>query len=171
MQFRPFHFSLIILCFIFFLGCGVPTRGGSLQTASGHADTANLSAISRSTHSAADLGQFAGTWTAHGAVLIVARDGTATFSARTYRWCGPNVLQPCDTLSAQGQIHNGDQEQILFSRVSGPVAYGTVLASTFQPAGLAVTLTLQPNDTLLYVAYTSIALLCGPNAPAGTCGA
>lgn len=157
-----------ILSFVFLLGCGTTTRHQPVQQTSIQNQTRALSSVSLSTPG---FRQFAGKWIAHGSILIISSDGTATFSARAYRWCGVGVPQPCDTMDARGNIQNGDQEQVSFTRVSGPVAYGTVLASTFHPTGLPVTLTLEPNNTILYAANTPISLLCGPGAPAGTCGA
>lgn len=118
-----------------------------------------------------DFSRFAGVWVAHGASLSLAKDGTATFEGRTYNWCGSGVAQPCDSIDANSMIHSGHHEQIHFSRIAGPIAYGTIIASNFHPLGLAVTIELQPDDTLLYASNTVIALLCGPNAPVGTCGA
>lgn len=167
MQLRSLNFCWIF-SFIFFLGCGAAPQSAPGQQAAYHAGASNLSSTSRS---AVDLSQFVGTWTAHGAALVIARDGTATFTARAYRWCGSGVPQPCDTIDTQDRIHDGNQEQLQLTRFSGSVAYGTVTTSTFHPAGLAVTLTLQPNDTLLYAGNAPISLLCGPAAPVGTCGA
>lgn len=118
-----------------------------------------------------DFGNFAGSWFAHSSSLVLSNDGTATFVGRTYSWCGPGVAQPCDTIDERGSIHPGIQEQMQFSRASGSTAYGTIISSNFQAPGLTVTIELQPNDTLLYKSDTLIALLCGPNAPVGTCGA
>jgi hypothetical protein len=157
-----------VFSFVFLLGCGTTVQHQPAGQASAQSNTRALSSASRSTP---DFRQFAGKWIAHGSILIISSDGTATFSARAYRWCGVGVPQPCDTMDARGRIENGDQEQIRFTRVSGSVAYGTILTSTFHPAGLPVTLTLEPNDTILYAANTPIALLCGPAAPVGTCGA
>ena len=157
-----------ICSFIFLMGCTLPAQSHALPAMAAHTSTQTLSSVTRSTF---DLGQFAGTWVSHGAVLIIAQDGSATFTQRTYRWCGTGVAQPCDTISAQGQIQDGQQEHLQFSRSSGPMAYGTVTTSNFHPVGLAVTLMVLPNDTLLYAGNGPIALLCGPDAPVGTCGA
>lgn len=118
-----------------------------------------------------DFRKFARKWVAHGAALDFAEDGKAFFVERVYRWCGSHVARPCDTIAPDGRITNGYQEQIQFSRVDGSVAYGTITASNFHPQGLAVTARLQSNDTLLYAGEIEIALLCGPKAPVGACGA
>src|SRR5579885_1099202 len=157
-----------VFTFVFLLGCGTATQHQPMQQTNTQSNTRVLSSTSLSTP---DFRQFAGKWIAHGSILIISPDGTATFSARAYRWCGVGVPQPCDTMDARGGIENGNREQARFTRVSGSVAYGTILTSTFHPAGLPVTLTLEPNDTILYAANTPIALLCGPAAPVGTCGA
>lgn len=116
---------------------------------------------------------FAGTWFAHGSSLQFSEDGQAIFQGRTYRWCGPGVVPPCDSIDARNVIHAGNQEQIRFSRIanSGSIAYGTIIASNFHPRGLAVTVELRPDHTLLYASHTPIALLCSPAAPVGMCGA
>lgn len=157
-----------VFSFAFLLGCGTSVQHQPAGQVSAQSNTRALSSTSRSTP---DFRRFAGTWIAHGSLLMISSDGMGTFSARAYRWCGLSVPQPCDTMDARGRIENGDQEQIRFTRVSGTIAYGTILTSTFHPAGLPVTLTLEPNNTILYAANTPIALLCGPAAPAGTCGA
>jgi len=157
-----------ICSFIFLMGCTAPAQSHDLPATKAHTSTQNLSSVTPSTF---DLGPFAGTWVSHSAIMTIAQDGSATFAQRTYRWCGTGVTQHCDTISAQGQIQDGEQEHLQFSRSSGPVAYGTVTASNFHPAGLAVTLMTLPNDTLLYAGNGLIALLCGPNAPVGACGA
>ena len=118
-----------------------------------------------------DFNGFAGVWLSHGTRLDFAKDGTATFDERTYSWCGPGVAQSCDSIDARGFIHPGHREQIQFSYAIGYVAYGTIIASNFHSRGLPVTVELQPDNTLLYSAHTLIALLCGPGAPVGTCGA
>lgn len=107
-----------------------------------------------------DFRRFAGTWVAHGSLLTVAPAGLATFVGRTYRWCACGVPQPCDTIDAQGRRVGGNRDQLQFVRTAGARAYGAVLSSTFHPVGLAVTLTLQPADTMLSAARTPIALLC-----------
>lgn len=158
-----------VLSYILFLACGsgcgpaTPRQPARSQTAA-RADSSTY-------FTAPGFARFAGTWTAHGAMLTISSDGAATFAARTYRWCAPGIPQPCDTIDAQGHLEAGNLERLRLSYVSGSTAYGTVLTSTFHPAGLAVTLTLQPHDTLLYAARTPIAFLCGPGAPAGACGA
>ncbi len=157
-----------IISFMLLLSYGAFAPTPALQAATAHPTTAHLAF---NTHASADLGQLAGTWRSHGAVLSIAPDGSANFEGRAFRWCGSSEPQPCDTIDAQGLIHDGDHEQIQFSRVSGSIAYGTITTSSFHPAGMAVSVTLQPSDTLLYAGNTPISLLCGPHAPVGTCGA
>ena len=118
-----------------------------------------------------NFASFAGSWIAHGSSLNFASSGLATFDARTYAWCGPGVAQPCDSNDARGIIHPGGHEQVQFSRVAGNTAYGTIITSNLHTPGLAVMVVLQTDNTLLYTSQTPIALLCGPTAPAGTCGA
>jgi hypothetical protein len=161
----------VLFCILFFgcwSGCGAATQ--SLLARQAHAQVA-ISTHPSTTSAPDDFQRFAGTWTAHGALLSVSPTGMATFTARTYRWCASGVAHPCDTIDTQGHIDDGARERLQFLRVSGSMASGKVLSSTVHPVGLAVSLTLKPGDTLLYRAQTSIALLCGPRAPAGTCGA
>lgn len=151
---------------------------GSLGSSSSSSVMALMSAQKQtiathvSTSVVPDFKAFTGSWVAHGASLSFASTGLATFDGRVYRWCGPGVAQPCDYSDAQGIIHPGGHEQIQFSRVVGNTAYGTITASNLHISGLAVMVVLQSdNNTLLYTSQTPIALLCGPTAPAGTCGA
>lgn len=157
-----------ILLFGCWSGCGAARQSPLARQANAevatHRQTSTISLP-------ADFHRFAGTWTAHGAQLSVSPHGMATFTARTYRWCAAGVAHPCDTMNAQGQIADGAREHLQFVRINGSRAYGNILNSTVRAAGLAVSLTLEPNDSLLYMAQTPIVLLCGPNAPAGTCGA
>lgn len=115
--------------------------------------------------------RFAGLWVAHSASLRFSQNGWATFNERTYRWCGHGEVSPCDSIDAHGVIRPGYQEHIHFSSVAGSVAFGTIVASNLHPPGLAVAVELLPMDTLLYKSRRTIALLCGPAAPAGMCGA
>lgn len=157
-----------IFPFLFLLGCGTPAQSSALHAATIHTAATRLSYVSRAN---TDLSQFAGTWYAHGAVLTIASNGGATFEGRAYRWCGSGVSQPCDTIDARGYIHNGNHEQVQFSRVTGSTAYGTITSSSFHTVGMAVSVTLQPNGTLLYASNAPISLLCDPEAPVGMCGA
>jgi hypothetical protein len=115
--------------------------------------------------------RFIGFWYAHGAGLTVKENGQAHFEARVYIWCGPEVEQPCD--SFQGNtIINGFKADLQFSRVSGNIAYGTIIAGNVQPVGSGATITLAPADQLLFSSGKGRSNhLCGPYAPVGGCGA
>ena len=114
---------------------------------------------------------FIGNWDAHGAGMSFDRSGRAHFEERVYRWCGPGVARPCDSMNGN-LIMNGHREDLQFSRVADSVAYGVVVSSNFHPVGLSVTLTLLPGDRVLYSAgSTMIGILCGPQAEVGACGA
>ncbi len=123
------------------------------------------------TAAAPDFGKFAGQWVAHSAFLVVSTDGRVHFGARTFNWCGPHVSQPCDSINGD-QLRYGYHARVTLSGSSDSVAYGTVTESN-QPDNLHtnVTLTLGPADTLIYSNNGSVFFLCGPSAPAGTCGA
>jgi len=166
------HTICQVLALLLVVGCwsGCGTTGQNPLARQANAQVATH--IQASTLSVrADFRRFAGTWTAHGALLSVSPQSMATFTARTYRWCAFGVAHPCDSIDAQGHITDGVRERLQLLRISGPRATGKVLSSTLHSAGMAVSLTLEPNDTLLYSAQTPIAFLCGPKAPAGTCGA
>jgi hypothetical protein len=160
--------NLRTICWMFFfallLGCCMNAPRASARSISPRTSNQQLTEV-------ANFGQFTGTWTAHSSFLIFTRSGEATFEARTYQWCNAGASQPCDTIDARGYILPGDRETLQFSRIDGSVAYGAVTRSNLHPQGLAVSVTLLPNDTLLYASTVSISLLCGPRAPVGTCGA
>ena len=118
------------------------------------------------------FGKFVGTWVAHGAFLLVASDGSVKFEARTYTWCASHVAQPCDSIE-NNEISYGYHEQLALTSANASSAYGTVVASNDSPEKLnaPVTLKLGPDNTLDYINQASMTVLCGPAAPAGTCGA
>lgn len=149
-------FSLFIL-----LGCGT-----------GVTHAAQVEGSRASDSPPGTFNKFVGTWVAHGAFLVVASDGSVKFEARTYNWCGPQVAQPCDFIK-ENTIFYGYHEQLALTNANDSIAYGTVIASNDPPEKLntPITLTLGPNDTLYYASQASITVLCGPAAPAGTCGA
>ena len=118
-----------------------------------------------------DFSRFVGPWYAHGAGLTVQPDGQAHYEARVYTWCGPGVQQPCDSMKGN-EIINGYKGDIQFLLVSGTVAYGIIISGNIQPVASYATLTLLPGDQLLFSAGKGMGNhLCGPNAPAETCGA
>ena len=108
------------------------------------------------------LNRFVDFWHAHGASLNVQLDGRAHFEARTYIWCGPGVKQPCDSSQAE-KIISGLKADLQFSRVSGDVAYGTMISGNVQPVGSSETIILLPGDQLLFSAGN--VHLCGSAAP------
>ena len=154
------HVSWIFSLFIL-LGCGTGVAHAA-QTESSKATGSPTGTFSK----------FVGIWVAHGAFLIVANDGSAKFEARTYIWCAPHVPQPCDTIE-KNEIFYGYHEQLALSNTNASIAYGTMLASNDAPGkpNTPITLTLGPDNTLYYANQASITVLCGPAAPAGTCGA
>ena len=119
-----------------------------------------------------DFSAFVGTWGGHGRGLTFSSDGRAEYRARAYQWCGPGVPPPCD--SFQGNtIIDGIQQEMLFTSVVGKTAYGTITASSDDNRGRAVSFAVDANDTATFSEGGDSAgiLLCGPNAPFGTCGA
>jgi hypothetical protein len=118
--------------------------------------------------------KFTGSWVAHGASMVVSDDGSVTFVERTYKWCDANTAQPCDSIE-HNHIEDGYQERLSLTSAHDGIAYGTVISSNNPSAqpGTSFTLTLGNDNTLVYSNqnHTSTTLLCGPAAPAGTCGA
>jgi hypothetical protein len=161
------HVSWIFALFIL-LGCGT----GVAYAAPNPVSIQHPQSLSAPAVSGGDFSKFAGRWVAHGAFMSISRDGDARFEARTYSWCGPQSAQPCDSL-VQDQIRDGYNAQLVLSRTEDAIAYGTVIFSNYpaEQPNAAITLMLGPNDTLIYTNSGTVTLLCGPAAPAGTCGA
>lgn len=157
---------IILIALLWGSGASVPTGLTPIKAA--EEKSAPMQAAQRVTP---DFRKFARQWVAHGAALNFLEDGRAFFVQRVYRWCGRGVARPCDTIGRDGRITSGYREHIQFTRVSGSVAYGTIIASNLHPKGLPVAAILKPDDTLLYAGKAEIALLCGPRAPVGACGA
>lgn len=123
-------------------------------------------------HPNPQLQAFVGTWYSHGAALVLQPDGHAMYNARVYTWCGPDVPKPCDLM--QGNlIISGIQMEILFSRVEGNTAYGTIITSTVDHKDTAVRLTINNNQTAQFFEDSSNNphVLCNLHAPVGLCGA
>jgi hypothetical protein len=103
-------------------------------------------------------------WGAHGIGLSVAADGQAIASWRVYRWCGPGVLPPCDSMDGNFII-NGGNAAMMFTAVEGDTARGQVRATTDPngwPLGVDITLTLKPYGMAeLSVADSPPRALCG----------
>jgi hypothetical protein len=167
-----FSFYLRIFCWLFaslilFMGYSLSASAAAHAPASARHTLPASSALA----GAPDFGRFVGNWYAHGAGLTFDKNGRAHFEERVYRWCGPGVAQPCDSMNGN-LIINGYREDIQFSHVGDSVAYGVILSSTFHPVGLNVTLTLLPGDRVLYSAGSTMGgILCGPQAEVGACGA
>jgi hypothetical protein len=114
------------------------------------------------------FGTFAGAWSGHGGGLIIQPDGRFTISNRTYRWCSQDP-PPCDAISGSNII-NGDVQTGRLTSISGEVATGQVTHTTDPVDGPTgpITMTLDPATDTISAANVSY---CGPNAPAGNCGA
>ena len=118
------------------------------------------------------LQAFAGTWYSHGAVLVLHSNGQATYDARVYNWCGSAVSKPCDIM--QGNlIIPGIHMEIIFTRVEGINAYGTIINSTVDHKNSIVRLTINNNQTAQFTEDSSNNphILCNLHAPTGLCGA
>jgi hypothetical protein len=121
------------------------------------------------------LSPFIGTWYNHSGVLKIAADGSATFDRRVYRWCGPGVPTPCDTMKGN-LIIDGIHMQIQFTHTKDSSAYGHIIKTTTQDRNYAVVLTLHHNHTASFTEDSHgplhlNELLCDLQAQPGTCGA
>jgi hypothetical protein len=109
---------------------------------------------------------FVGEWWHHGLTLRVLPDGRASASWRIYRWCGPGVPQPCDSMSSS-MIVEGGRASIVFQSVNSGahMANGTVTSSsdrTTLPTG-PVTMVLRPYGMAdLDSIGNFITNVCGP---------
>lgn len=118
---------------------------------------------------------FIGTWYNHSGVLKIASNGSATFDRRTYRWCGPGVPTPCDTMKGN-LIIDGIHMQIQFTHTRASSAYGRIISTTTQDRNYAVVLTLHHDHTATFTEDSRGPLhlnerLCDLQAQPGTCGA
>ena len=137
----------------------------------------------------ASLAPFVGTWGRHGMRLVVAPDGSADASWRTYFSCSdPGVTPPCDGIDDVGFVYGG-RSRMVFTSADGDTAYGTMLETNAPTAMLTppypVLLVRQPNGTLLLLSGeatmippdqrrpTDGTILCGSLAAwqTGVCGA
>lgn len=149
------------------IGCGTTTtyrNGGSPSRSPRPSASGSLSAPPASP----SFGAFAGAWSGHGGGLIIQPDGRFTISNRTYRWCSQDP-PPCDAISGSNII-NGDVQAGRLTSISGEVATGQVTHTTDPVDGPTgpITMTLDPAIDTISAANVSY---CGPNAPAGNCGA
>jgi hypothetical protein len=139
----------------------------AISLAKGATSTGTTTTAKQGTTPTSNFSMFVGTWENHSSTLIFTPNGQASYRERTYRWCGPNVPSPCDSIQ-NNVIQPGIIETLAFTQVQGNTAYGTIIASTVNNVGQSVSLTVQDNDT---VTLDDGAPLCGPNAPVGWCGA
>lgn len=163
--FRFIRMYFILLLALVFVGCmGNTYASKSSATAQRNLDTPTVARIT--------FQGLVGPWVSHAAGLTFYADGSADYKERVYSWCGPGVPQPCDSFQGN-MIISGDIEHMQFTRMNNGVAYGTVTASTVGHKGFSVTLTRQANDTVVLSEGTPTItrVLCGPDAPVGTCGA
>jgi hypothetical protein len=111
------------------------------------------------------LGDFVAGWTRHGFGLGVDGDGRGEASWRVYSWCRVDPTPPCDG-EIGNQIVDGGRAKLVFFRVDGQSAFGTVVSSS-DPGLLGlgeVTLSLQPYGMArLEQLQRSPVELCGPD--------
>jgi hypothetical protein len=109
---------------------------------------------------------FTGTWWHHGLTLQVLPDGRGSLSWRVYRWCGPGVPQPCDSMSGD-TIVEGGRAAISFQTVNarGGMAHGRVTSSSDPstvPFG-TLGMVLKPYGTAeLRAGDRVLTTICGP---------
>ncbi|BCL84512.1 hypothetical protein ccbrp13_69770 [Ktedonobacteria bacterium brp13] len=167
-----FAVSLLLLSPLF-MACGEQVHAISPTTpTAGHT---NVFINHSHTTTDSSLAGFTGTWYNHGGALKIAPDGTATFDARAYRWCGPGVPTPCDTMK-NNLIIDGIHMNILFNHAQGSTIYGRIMSATTHDSGFLVTLTLNHNNTATLNEEKSSPshlneIVCNLQAQPGTCGA
>jgi hypothetical protein len=160
---RIFVIGFVVLCALYLLYYLLST----LKPAPAAGPTSTSVPSPTPTIAKPDFTNFVGPWQGHGRALTFASDGSAYYTARAYQWCEPGVSLPCDSIQGN-EIIDGINETMVFTRVNGSTAYGTITASTTGNAGQPVSLTLKPNDTL---EFSDGLVMCGPQSPPGQCGA
>jgi hypothetical protein len=80
------------------------------------------------------LAPFSGVWEQDGFRLSVRQDGPATATWRTYQWCSPHTLGPCDTLREDGLVPGGSAEMV-FTTVEAGTARGEIFYSVEEAVG------------------------------------
>lgn len=121
--------------------------------------------------SSAPYGQFTGLWSHHGGDIVINAAGTGIDHYRTYNNCTATILTACDMFS-KNLIYPGGFTRFSVYRVSGSKAFGTVTDSDMSwMVGTGITITRQRNDSIALHTVSGTTLGCGPNAPAGYCGA
>ncbi|GAC1465758.1 MAG: hypothetical protein PVSMB7_10440 [Chloroflexota bacterium] len=122
----------------------------------------------------APLARFAGTWQAHGAILILGPRGRGYYQARTYVDCTNRILTDCDR-SKGGFIYDGGFGALTVSRVVGNTVSATITSSsTSWEINTKISFTLTRNDILIARGASDLLdqrRFCGPRAPVGACGA
>ena len=157
-------FVILLLPLVVFL-----TKHSQSVNWSGTQSPAHIPGASSTPANALDFKAFTGIWIAHGRALTFSPNGRAQYVARAYRWCGPGVSPPCDTVKNH-DIMSGITESMLFTHVIGKTTYGTVIASTVGNAGRSASFTVNANDTaILTEGGHAVGLLCGPHATIDAC--
>jgi hypothetical protein len=126
------------------------TEGGSTGVSATPTPTTIASATPTTLADA--MQPFVGDWASEGVALVINADGTGSLRGRTYRWCTDSP-PPCDS-DNNGDIVGGLDSNLLFTQVSGPTAYGTIVSGTDDPGqnyiavGGSISVTLGQNNTL-----------------------
>ncbi|MEV7235828.1 hypothetical protein AB0N06_18085 [Streptomyces sp. NPDC051020] len=145
-----------------------PSAGASVAAAKAPTHTATGPADSQP--SPAGFSPFVEDWLGHGRSVTISKDGSFEASARVYVSCD-QASPPCDK-GIGGIVIDGYHASGRLTAVNGTSATGVVTDSNggrdnWFPTG-PITMTLNPATDSLSVAGNSF---CGPNSPAGLCGA
>jgi hypothetical protein len=115
--------------------------------------------------------RFIGTWQTHGGLLKIFRNGNGVDHLRTYVFCSQTRLTACDRI-VKSTIYAGGYENFHITGVQGSVATAGIRDSAFSwEVGTTVRIVLGKNDTINVHLPSGVVRFCGPNAPAGACGA
>ncbi|MGW5465992.1 hypothetical protein [Streptomyces sp. NPDC003996] len=149
-------------------------------TYTGPSASASVTAAKTPTHTAtgpagfqpspASFSPFVEDWYRHGSSLTINKDGSFEASGRVYVFCD-QASPPCDKWSGN-TIIDGYHASGRLTAVNGTSATGVVTDSNggqdnWFPTG-PINMTLNPATDSLSIAGANY---CGPNSPAGLCGA
>jgi len=122
----------------------------------------------------APFARFAQFWSTHGGGLSIGPHGNGSYHLRAYANCSATILTDCDRFKGN-YIYPGAWGTFSLTRAVGNTIKGTITnSSTSWEIDTQVSFTLKKSDVL--VGHGASDFLggrnfCGPNAPAGACGA
>jgi hypothetical protein len=132
--------------------------------------------------SCAPISYFKGFWYHHSVGVTIDAAGNGVVSYRTYRWCGPGVPQPCDTMSGNSILNGGHATFRLTTPLASHTGLGYITSANELPRGQRVTITTVrikngwPIVTAIggVFSYPGVLFYCNPPTPAdydARCGA